>query len=103
MSAPQRVASARRAAERSLATTVFTPRVFSSEMTARPIGPQPITIATWRLPISLRCTACQATARGSVSALTSGGSPLGTGSISDSSTITCSAYAPGASAASPMP
>src|SRR5450759_2923317 len=58
MSAPQREASSRRAAEKSLATIVCTPRALSRQMTARPIGPQPITIATSRLPISLRRTAC---------------------------------------------
>ena len=39
-----RVASARRPAEKSLATTVRTPCALSMQMTARPTGPQPITI-----------------------------------------------------------
>ena len=63
-----------------------TPLAFSSRITASPIGPQPMTIATVRLPTSPRRTACQATAIGSVSAATSGGRPLGTGIISDSCT-----------------
>ena len=46
MSAPQAVASSRRPAEKSLATTVPTPCALSIAMTARPTGPQPITIAS---------------------------------------------------------
>ncbi len=65
-------------------------------MTDSPIGPQPMTIATLRLRTSPRRTACQATAIGSVSAATSEPRPLGTGIISDSSTSSCSAKAPGA-------
>ena len=90
-SAPQAVASARRPAEKSLATTVRTPRALSIRITASPIGPQPITIATSRLRTSPRRTAWRPTAIGSVSAPRSGCSPFGTGSISDSSTTSCSA------------
>ena len=88
MSAPHLLPSTRRAAEKSLATTVRTPRALSMQMTASPIGPHPMTIATSRLPISLRRTACHPIAIGSVRALKSGGRQLGTGSISDSSTTT---------------
>ena len=56
-------------AEKSLATTVRTPWALSRQIMASPIGPQPMTIATSRLPISLRRTACQPIAIGSVSAL----------------------------------
>jgi hypothetical protein len=42
ISAPQRDASVRRAAEKSLATMVWTPRALRIEMTTRPIGPHPI-------------------------------------------------------------
>jgi hypothetical protein len=59
--------------------------------TARPIGPHPITTATWFLPTAPRRTACSATAIGSVSAATSVGNPFGTGRASDSSTSICSA------------
>ena len=45
-SAPHAVASARRAGEKSLATTWRTPFAFSIRITPRPIGPQPITTAT---------------------------------------------------------
>ena len=61
-----------------------------------------MTTATSPLPTSLRRTACQPTAIGSVSTATSGARPLGTGKASDSSTTTCSAYAPGALADSPV-
>ena len=60
-------------------------------MTASPTGPQPRTMATSRLPISLRRTACRATAIGSVSAAMSGASPLGTTKLIAASTTTCSA------------
>ena len=90
-SAPQACASARRPGEKSLATTVRTPWALSMRITPRPTGPQPMTIATCRLPTSPRRTACHATAIGSVSAATSGARPLGTGIISDSSASTCSA------------
>ena len=95
-------ASARRPAAGSLATIVRTPRAFSMQITARPIGPQPITIATSRFFTSPRRTACQATAIGSVSALTSGASPFGTAIIIDSCTSICWAYPPGAAADSPI-
>ena len=85
------MASARRPGEKSLAITVRTPWALSMQITARPTGPQPITIATVLFLTSPRRTACQPTAIGSVSAPSSGGRPLGTGSISDSSTTTCSA------------
>ena len=49
------------------------------QITARPTGPQPITIATSRFLISARRTACQPTAIGSVSALSSGGEAVGDG------------------------
>ncbi|CAM4205235.1 hypothetical protein NONI108955_14435 [Nocardia ninae] len=91
MSAPQAAASSRRRGEKSLATTVRTPAAFSMLITARPIGPQPITKACCRLPIRPRRTACQATAMGSVSAACSADSPFGTGMVIDSWTITCSA------------
>ena len=58
-SAPHAVASARRPAEKSLAITVRTPRALSGQITARPIGPQPMTIATVRFLTSPRRTACQ--------------------------------------------
>ena len=90
-SAPHARASSRRPDEKSLATTVRTPLALSIRITPRPTGPQPITIATCRLPTSPRRTACQATAIGSVSAATSGASPFGTASIIDSWAITCSA------------
>ena len=77
--------------EKSLATTFRTPLALRQRITARPIGPQPITTATSFFLMSLRCTACQATATGSVSAAISAGSPFGTGIISDSCTSTCSA------------
>ena len=83
-SAPHARASSRRPGEKSLATTVRTPLALSIRITPRPTGPQPITIATCRLPTSPRRTACQATAIGSVSAATSGASPFGTASIIDS-------------------
>ena len=57
-------------------------------MTASPTGPQPTTIATSRLPISLRRTACNATAIGSVSAATSGERPLGTMKLIEASANT---------------
>ena len=91
MSAPQAVASARRPGEKSLAITVRTPCAFSMQITARPIGPQPITIATSRLPTSPRRTACRPTAIGSVSAAIWGANPFGTGNVSDCSTRSCSA------------
>ncbi len=49
--APQRAARARRPAERSEATIVRTPRALSQQITARPTGPQPSTIATSRREI----------------------------------------------------
>ena len=90
-SAPHAVASARRPAEKSLAITVRTPLALSMQMTASPTGPQPTTIPTWPLPISLRRTACRPTAIGSVSAARSVDSPFGTAKASDSSTSNCSA------------
>ena len=60
-------------------------------ITPSPTGPQPITSATVFLPTSPRRTAWWATAIGSVIAATSVESPLGTGSIIDSSTSSCSA------------
>jgi hypothetical protein len=90
-SAPQALASARRPGEGSLATTGSIPLALSRQITARPMGPQPMTTATSRLPIWLRRTACQPTAMGSVSTATSGDRPLGTGKASDSSTSSCSA------------
>ena len=60
-------------------------------MTARPTGPQPTTTAVSRFLISLRRTACNPTAIGSVSAAMSTDSPLGTGKVSDASTSTRSA------------
>ena len=87
-SAPQRVASARRAGDRSLATTVPTPRALSWQITIRPTGPQPITIAVSPFLISLRRTACSATAIGSVIAAMSTASPLGTGNVIDASART---------------
>ena len=42
------------------------------------------------------------TAIGSVRAATSGASPFGTGTARDSSTTSCSAYAPGAAAERPI-
>ena len=101
-SAPQLDASARRPAERSDATTVRTPRAFSQQITARPTGPQPSTIATSRRETEDWLTACSATAIGSVSTATSGDSPLGTTNDIDCSTSTCSAYPPGASGESPI-
>ncbi|CFS13446.1 Uncharacterised protein [Mycobacterium tuberculosis] len=68
-----------------------TPRDFSMQITARPIGPHPITIATSPLPTSPRRTACHPTAMGSVSAAISGASPFGTGNVSDCSTTSRSA------------
>ncbi len=100
--APQRSASARRAGERSEATIVRTPRARSQQITASPTGPQPSTTATSFLATSPRLTACSATAIGSVSAATSGASPLGTTKDIDCSASTCSAYPPGASGDSPI-
>ena len=60
-------------------------------MTASPTGPQPITIAVSPFLISLRRTACNATAIGSVSAAMSIDSPFGTGKVIAASTRTCSA------------
>ena len=54
-------------AEKSLATTWRTPRALSMEITARPTGPHPITIATSRFLISDRRTAWYPIAIGSVS------------------------------------
>ena len=71
-------------------------------MTASPTGPHPMTIAVSRLAISLRRTACSATAMGSVSAAMSIDSPLGTGNVIEASTRTCSAYPPGAKGESPV-
>jgi hypothetical protein len=90
-SAPHSVASARQPAEKSLAITVRTPCALSMQITARPIGPQPMTIATSPLPTSERQTACQPTAIGSVSAAASAERPLGTGNASECSTTSCSA------------
>ena len=91
-SAPQAVASARRPGEKSLATTVRTPLALSMQDHGRGRPARSRSRSRRRrLPTSPRRTACQATAIGSVSAATSGGSPFGTGSISDSSTSTCSA------------
>jgi hypothetical protein len=73
------------------------------QITARPTGPQPITIATSRFPTSPRRTAWRPTAIGSVSAPRSAEMPFGTGHMSDSSTTIRSAYAPGASVDSPIP
>ena len=81
---------------------VAAPRALSWQITASPTGPQPITIAVSFLVISLRRTACRATAIGSVSAATSAESPLGTGKVRDASTSTRSAYPPGASGESPV-
>ena len=53
----------------------------SMQITARPTGPQPITIATVPFLTSPRRTACQPTAIGSVSAASSGASPFGTGIV----------------------
>ena len=71
-------------------------------MTARPTGPQPITIATSLFLTSARRTACQPTASGSVSTASRGGRPFGSANMSDSSTTTCSAYPPGAAADRPI-
>ena len=71
--------------------TVRTPLALSMQMTASPTGPQPMTTATWPLPISLRRTACRPTAIGSVSVASSVDSPFGTAKVSDSSTSICSA------------
>ena len=90
-SAPHCAASARRPPEKSLAITVRTPLAFSMQITERPMGPQPMTIATVRFLTSPRRTACQPTAIGSVSAASSGESPLGTATASDSCTSSCSA------------
>ncbi|GAJ83199.1 hypothetical protein NBRGN_062_00360 [Nocardia brasiliensis NBRC 14402] len=68
-----------------------TPAAFSMQITARPIGPQPITNAFCPLPTRPLRTACQATAIGSVSAACSAESPFGTGIVIDSWTTTCSA------------
>ena len=81
---------------------VRTPRAFSQQITARPTGPQPSTIATSRRETEDLLTACSATAIGSVSTATSGDSPLGTTNDIDCSTSTCSAYPPGASGESPI-
>ena len=54
-----------------------TPRALSQQMTARPTGPQPSTIATSFFDTSPRLTACSATAMGSVRAATSGREPVG--------------------------
>jgi hypothetical protein len=72
------------------------------QMTARPTGPQPITIATSLFVTSARRTACHPTASGSVSTASLGDRPFGSANISDSSTTTCSAYPPGAAAARPI-
>ena len=77
-SAPSRSASARRPGERSAATTGLTPRCFRSAITARPIGPQPRTIAASSLRMPLLATACTPTANGSVSAASRGSRPFGT-------------------------
>ena len=61
------------------------------QMTPSPIGPHPTTIAGVLLPISLRRTACRATANGSVSTAVSGGRPFGTANAIDSSTASRSA------------
>ena len=74
----------------------------SIRITASPIGPQPITTAVSCLRTSLRRTACQATAIGSVRAAVSALNPLGTSMVSDSWTSTHSAYAPGALADRPV-
>ena len=68
-----------------------TPRALSQQITARPTGPQPSTIATSFFETSPRLTACSATAIGSVRTATSGASPLGTTKDSDCSASTCSA------------
>ena len=57
-------------------------------MTIRPTGPQPTTIAVSPFFISLRRTACNATAIGSVIAAVSSASPLGTGNVIDASART---------------
>ena len=90
-SAPQRFARARRPGEKSLATMVFTPRALRWQMTARPSGPQPMTTAVSRREMSLRRTACNATAMGSVSAATSIDRPLGMANVIDASASVCSA------------
>ena len=102
MSAPHLCARARRPGEKSLATMVSTPSALSWQITARPTGPQPITTAVSRLLISLRRTACRATAIGSVSAATSISRPLGTANVMDASTRTRSAYPPGANGDRPV-
>ena len=60
-------------------------------MTARPTGPQPITIASSPFFTSARRTACQPTASGSVRTASLGDRPFGSANISDSSTTTRSA------------
>ena len=71
--------------------TIRTPAALRTLTTARPIGPQPTTMAGVRLDISARRTACRATAIGSVRTAATAGRPFGTGSINDSSTRTSSA------------
>ena len=90
-SAPHACANLRRLAEKSLATTVFTPAALSIKMTPRPTGPQPITMAGSLVLIRLRRTACKATAIGSVIAARSASKPLVTSNIKLDCTKTCSA------------
>ena len=65
-------------------------------MTARPTGPQPMTMATSPFLTSPRRTACRPTAIGSVSVASSVDMAAGTVMASASSTTISSAYAPGA-------
>ena len=71
-------------------------------MTARPIGPHPMTTAVSLAPTWPRRTACSATAIGSVSAARSASSPLGTRIVIEAVTSTCSAYPPDACSLSPV-
>ena len=80
--APMVVARARRAGERSLATTASTPWRRRAATTARPTGPQPSTTAPSPAPIPERFTAWSPTAMGSVRAAPRASSPLGTVSAS---------------------
>ena len=78
-SAPARSASARRAAEKSAATTGPWPPAFNALITASPMGPQPTTRATSRAARRAVRTACTPTASGSVTAARAGSRPSGTG------------------------
>ena len=90
-----RAATARRAAEKSLAITGPSPRAFRAAITASPTGPQPITMHTAPGPGSACATACSPTAIGSTIAAASVASPLGTGSSIASCSSICSAKPPG--------